>query len=381
MFDPGEGDVIIRGTLENGSSVVPWTAVDSQGQAVPPGNYTAKVWLNVGEMHFMLADIENLWGGVRLFSFDPKTDQIDPVQMLWDNSRVVTGRNIDLISTYAILDSDLGGLSSGDPTDDNVCAYTTASGTPNALCWTANGDTKLGDKQGVDISAAMQSRPSFVEITVYDPAADLDSDGLTRALECGTYGTDPNNGDSDGDGRTDGVEVGVDGSGDVIPDAAPTSPTNPDSDGDGLPDGLEDGNGNGVVDPGETTPNNRDSDGDGLVDGFVDENSNGQVDPGEGEDTNLNGIQDDTESSPVAADSDGGGVPDGQEVRDGTSPAASGDDLTCGDGAQSGRETDVDCGGITCAACPSGGGCALPEDCGSGFAPMAFVPRRLVTTG
>ncbi len=39
----------------------------------------------------------------------------------------------------------------------------------------------------------------------------------------------------------------------------------------------------------------------------------------------------------------------------------------CADGAKDGAETDVDCGGGTCAACPNDKGCAQKTDCQSGF--------------
>lgn len=56
-----------------------------------------------------------------------------------------------------------------------------------------------------------------------------------------------------------------------------------------------------------------------------------------------------------AARDDGGHV-------DAESDASAG--ATCGDGVQSGTETDVDCGG-SCAPCRNGDGCAIASDCGS----------------
>ncbi len=55
------------------------------------------------------------------------------------------------------------------------------------------------------------------------PECDLDGDGLSADEEV-TYGTDPNNRDSDGDGLSDGAEVNTYG----------TDPNNQDSDGDSL---------------------------------------------------------------------------------------------------------------------------------------------------
>jgi len=46
--------------------------------------------------------------------------------------------------------------------------------------------------------------------------------------------------------------------------------------------------------------------------------------------------------------------------------ASGGGSATCGDGAQNGSETDVDCGGGDCAACSNGSSCSAGTDCVSG---------------
>ena len=81
-----------------------------------------------------------------------------------------------------------------------------------------------------------------------DPAADVDSDGLT-ALQEFTKFTNPFVADTDGDGLLDGEEV----------TGGKTSPLKADTDGDGLSDGLE-------VKTHLTDPTKIDSDGDSLSD-------------------------------------------------------------------------------------------------------------------
>ncbi len=81
-----------------------------------------------------------------------------------------------------------------------------------------------------------------------DAALDSDGDGLTNLGEF-QNGTDPNDGDTDNDGLSDGDEVNQYGS----------DPLDTDTDDDGLNDGDE-------ADIG-TSPTNTDSDGDGLSDG------------------------------------------------------------------------------------------------------------------
>ncbi|MDP2599526.1 MAG: hypothetical protein Q8P84_02180, partial [Deltaproteobacteria bacterium] len=93
-----------------------------------------------------------------------------------------------------------------------------------------------------------------------DDSLDGDGDGLSDSCEI-RIGTSPNHRDSDGDGATDGEELGEEGARTCqinLPGA--TDPLNPDTDGDMLADGLEKTLG--------TDPNNPDSDGDGIRDGI-----------------------------------------------------------------------------------------------------------------
>ncbi len=118
-----------------------------------------------------------------------------------------------------------------------------------------------------------------------DAAADADGDGLT-ALEEYAHETDPTNGDSDGDGLSDGAEV----------TQHATDPNRPDSDKDGLSDGDE-------VTAYGSDPRAFDTDGDGLDDGA--EVAHG-LDP--------------RDAADGAADPDGDGFDNRYEVRAGTDP-------------------------------------------------------------
>jgi hypothetical protein len=109
---------------------------------------------------------------------------------------------------------------------------------------------------------------------------DTDCDGLTDAEEYGTdYGnstkTDPCAADSDGDGLSDGVEMGRTSTVQAtcgaafVADQDPASKSNPtlaDTDGDGLVDGAEDINRDGRRQEVETNPLKRDTDCDGYSD-------------------------------------------------------------------------------------------------------------------
>lgn len=131
--------------------------------------------------------------------------------------------------------------------------------------------------------------------------SDMDDDILNAALER-SFGSDPNNPDTDGDGILDGFEVLV---------GTVTHPTKRDSDGDGIIDGIEDANRNGKYDVGETNPTEWDTDRDGLCDGLCKVNKGQDL---RGEDKNLNGIVDEGEYDPRSKDTDGDGVLDDHEV-------------------------------------------------------------------
>ncbi len=90
---------------------------------------------------------------------------------------------------------------------------------------------------------------------------DDDNDGLTDNLE-NSIGTDPLLADTDGDGLSDGEEVGYDGDSDTYTPGQDLNPLSVDTDGDGLNDGVDpiplvvnvadgDVNANGVVNSGD----------------------------------------------------------------------------------------------------------------------------------
>ena len=177
-----------------------------------------------------------------------------------------------------------------------------------------------------------------------DPTnADTDGDGLSDGIEIGTYGSDPCLGDSDGDGLSDAQETTLG-----------TGLSNPDSDSDGLLDGWEVANeidplssvgddgasadldGDGLTNLQEQThggnPRSSDTDGDGLSDAL--EIANG-TDIGKS-DSDSDGLTDkqevDSGFDPLDPDMDKDGMPDGWEVSHGLHPrSAAGDDGAHGD--------------------------------------------------
>ncbi|MBI5471983.1 MAG: OmpA family protein [Ignavibacteriae bacterium] len=188
-------------------------------------------------------------------------------------------------------------------------------------------------------------------------AGDDDNDGLTNGDER-TWGTNPRNPDSDGDGLLDGEEVHTykthplkpDTDGDGLNDGEEvkthkTDPNKTDTDEDGLLDGLEvnthrtdplktDTDGDTLTDGDEilkykSDPMKTDTDGDTLADN--DEVMKFKTDPSKA-DTDGDGLGDAAEvnthhTDPLKVDTDGGSVNDGAEINRGTNPLDPKDDI------------------------------------------------------
>src|SRR4029079_7909730 len=139
-----------------------------------------------------------------------------------------------------------------------------------------------------------------------------DGDGLTNAQE-DALGTNRNVADTDGDGVSDGAEVGGnvnaprDTDGDGIIDARESSVA--DADGDGVANQADPSNNNPCVPNGSAAAClAADSDGDGLTNAQEDALGTGRNNA----DTDGDGVSDGIETGDPAhpADSDGDGIPD-----------------------------------------------------------------------
>jgi len=178
-------------------------------------------------------------------------------------------------------DTDGDGANDGAEVGGNVNSpiNSDGDGTPNVL------ESSITDTDGDGVSNQNDSANGNPCVPNANSAAclgaDDDGDGLTNVQE-DTLGTDRGNPDSDGDGISDGVEVG----------SNPADPT--DTDGDGIPDVVEAG----------ASATDADSDNDGISDG--DEVG---ADPLHPVDTDGDGTPDYLDT-----DSDGDGIPDALEV-------------------------------------------------------------------
>ncbi len=129
---------------------------------------------------------------------------------------------------------------------------------------------------------------------------------------------------------------------------------------------------------GDDPPETSTSAAEGELDTAGGSGSTGSPDTGVPEST---GISAGTGTTGDPGDTDGT-VDDGN-LTTGAAADSSGVGDTCEDGVHNGSESDVDCGGSSCAKCPDGNSCTSPEDCmggscndghcSSGFAACTFV--------
>ncbi len=345
VFDrTSDDDLTLIGTAYAASNSVTWNGTDNLGNPVGAGIYECKVYLTVGEFHYVGVDIETTYEGFRLFSVDAALNKAG-LDVYWNDSQVQSGAVTMPNGQIGLETSGATGIASGSyqsPAVPNVNARSWGNFNIDGL---SKGNNTLMDTYtwiDQDVSGSLW-------IEVLDPLQDTDNDLLMDAEEWCTYGTDPYDPDTDADGLGDGEEVLFVGTDPLNPDTDGggvldgdevnlygtdpfypcddpgfdcdndgltndeeaihgTNPTDPDSDNDGLMDGTE------VHGANPTDPLDGDTDDDGLGDGVEDADHDGGLDPGE--------------TDPNDADTDGGGVEDGVEVNvHGTDPLDPCDDL------------------------------------------------------
>jgi uncharacterized protein (TIGR03382 family) len=327
-----DGDLLLLGAAQPGINQVPWNGTTRDGDPIPAGTYECQVRVTVGELHFIADDVETMLPGLRMFAL-ASDGAPTPLAMYWNDS-LVQPDGPDRTSGP-------DGLSSGDPAAP-------AQPGVNARAW---GDFSAGGK-GNDalldtFTWIADDTSATIQLEARLPGTDTDGDGIEDLVELCTLGSDPEDTDSDDDGRRDGQELTIDTDGDGLRDLL-----DPDSDNDSLLDGTEAGvttpgpdtdvgRGNFVPDADPTatratSPIDPDSDDGGINDGNEDFNRNGRIDAGEldprqfgddrrlvpgapapAPDTDGDGIVDPTEearrSNPNDADTDDDGLIDGRE--------------------------------------------------------------------
>ena len=262
MFNPlGQGDLSLGFVSMNSEPLVSlvqtkWDGfVD--GGPTPTDTYQCVIDLNRAEIHYLAADVESAYQGVRIFNRD-SMGNLTPLQMYWDDSLIQSPAEPVMPSGFVSpVTSGMSGVSSGNPTDPST-AYNPGDGTGNSRAWGDFSGTGKGDGTYLDTWANLGNvRSPIFDVDVIDGTVDTDGDLLRDLLEYCTLGTNAMSQDSDNDGIGDYVETNgglrIDTDGDTILDANDT-----DSDNDTITDLVE-----GIIDTDmDGLPNYRDPDDD-----------------------------------------------------------------------------------------------------------------------
>lgn len=178
VFDGGTGsaDAILAGRAVPGANDAIWNGRTAGGAVVGAGSYPAKLFLRVGEFHFVAYDDENNFPGLAIQRVRADTLASTPTLMYWDDRQVPVPDG----SRRA------GG---GVPTVIN----TLPNGVMSDVQRHAWGNTWLynsfGNEAYVDTWVIGDEDTRSVTIEVQDPQADLDDDGIVNALD--EYPCDP----------------------------------------------------------------------------------------------------------------------------------------------------------------------------------------------
>lgn len=195
----GTPDISIPVVAGPGSNEIIWDGLDRYGNAVQPGTYACRVELRTGEFHYVGADIETSYPGLRLYEVAAEGTRT-PLPMYWDDT---------LVQSQAVVmpNGEVGAVSA-----DGLLSGTygqTAVPNVDARSWGEFAGTGKGNLSFLDTSTWLESGAStFLQVSMIDALVDSDNDGLSDHEETCIYGTDADLADSDGDGVLDGDQYG-----------------------------------------------------------------------------------------------------------------------------------------------------------------------------
>ena len=240
----GDEDLHLAGAATNGTNRVAFDGKDQFGDTLAPGTYSCRVSVSVGELHYVVRDMETLYPGVRLFEYQGGNTRRG-LSMFWNDEAVAAGDVLLPNGEASLVTSGPDGLSSG--------AYNqTTDPNGNSRAWGNFSGASKGNNAWMDTFTWLGLATSgTLTIEVVDGTVDGDGDTLFDVEETCVSGTDPVKADSDEDGLRDDVETS----------RSPSDPLNPDSDGDCLLDGAES----------RADGSSGDYDADGLVDSLDDD--------------------------------------------------------------------------------------------------------------
>lgn len=196
----GGGDLLLVGTTVEGLNTIPWDGM-VDGETVATGTYTCQLRMNVGEFHYVGADIETSYPGMRMYEVHADETR-SPLTMYWNDSAVQPAAQPMPNGQPGLEGSGNNGVFSD--------AYDVAA-QPNVNArawgnWNSGGKGNQGYLDTFTWLATTQS--TEIEVTAVDPTVDTDGDGAGDFEETCVFGTDPGNPDTDADGVNDGDQYG-----------------------------------------------------------------------------------------------------------------------------------------------------------------------------
>jgi len=193
-----DDDFLAIGTTTPGVNTVLWDGIH-QGNPIAEGTYECRVRLNVGEFHYVGADIETSYQGMRMFEVKADGSRRS-LTMFWNDLAVQDGVQNMPGGAPGLPTSGEDGIESGPYSEPAVANV-------NARSWGAFNSGGKGNMNYLDTHTVLASSTSSnITLQAVSATADDDSDGLSNFEEQCVYGTNPQNPDSDGDGTTDGEQ-------------------------------------------------------------------------------------------------------------------------------------------------------------------------------
>jgi hypothetical protein len=192
-------DVLLIGNASAGLNTVSWDGRNRAGAVIAPGNYNCRVELNAGEFHYVGRDIETSYPGMRLFEVSATGGRAG-LPMFWNDASI---QALDILmpnGQHSLVSSGDQGILPGLYTDPAVANV-------NARAWGAFAANGKGNDAFLDTYVWLSQAVSLpISLVAMDNTTDLDGDGLSDFSEYCTYGTDPANPDTDGNGVPDGTQ-------------------------------------------------------------------------------------------------------------------------------------------------------------------------------
>jgi len=184
IFNLVGDDVVLSGIASVGPNFITWNGLDAFGAPVPEGQYKSKLFLNVGELHFVARDIETIYPGHRLFTVNSDGSRSSLI-MFWNDALVQSNFVIMPNGDIGSETSDSSGVFSGAYGDLTVAhSVATGTGTGNAHAWGNFGDSGFGKGNNAFIDtfswvSGVASTVVTLDITAITPEPSIEASQLS----------------------------------------------------------------------------------------------------------------------------------------------------------------------------------------------------------